>query len=122
MSRHSLRKQIASRGYFAEIVLTATFIEDSKLQGIDIGFKNTCDKTWQEACKCGAYLFREYFMRPGRLEITFEEVNWLPVDTNFLIVVYTTVKAIEEELHCTSEVRFDEEAIAFIFPERRTML
>lgn len=74
------------------------------------------------ACMAGIYIFFDYFKgaEKGTWQITINSINWLPVDTNHLTILYATVVALSKELNIpVPGLAFDKENESFIFPERR---
>ena len=121
MKNYILRKQINEKGCYAEIFYDIT-IDEHALNGTNITYN--ADERWETACKAGIIVFIEYFgpYLKGHLDITVYEIKWLPVDTNNLIVFFTTIKAMAEGLSLPSDkIKMELENDCFVFPEIRSI-
>jgi hypothetical protein len=118
MNVHTYKKQVGGKGYYAEM----TFAVKSTSLSHNIEIIYQADTQWEDACRAGVRLFYDYFSRKnlGGLEVIIQEIRWNPVDTNNLIVLFTTVKALKEALNIEIDgLQFDAIAETFHFPERR---
>ena len=89
-------------------------------RGISIHFNEPSE--WESTSMTGIYIFYDYYAHQtiGRMEVTVERIDWMPVDTNNLIVLYATTLAISKALNYLMEdLGFDKDTQCFTFPERR---
>jgi len=115
------REQLKHKGLYAELSFECNFNpgENNKLE-----FKYLGENIWELPCKMGANIFYDYFKKSdnstGRLEILINTVDWYPVDTNNLIVMYACVKGLLEAFKLElNGLKFDSETESFLFPEIR---
>ncbi len=121
MGRNSFRIQVGQRGCYAAIDLDVSFKEMQDEKGLSINYNG--DERWKLACEAGIHIFYDYFRKPGRFEVTINDVAWLPVDTSFLIVMYATAEALAKELdYKIPGLKFDKLNEVFIFPEYRAAI
>ncbi len=120
MNKYTFRQQIKNRGCFAEIVFDLAVTE-----GVEKSIKIDCRVTeWESICKSAAVIFYDYFksQRDGRIDITVYEINWYPVDTNHLIVLFACVQAFNEATGISiSQLKIDTDLEIFCFPEARSV-
>lgn len=87
-------------------------------------FSYKAHELWEIPCKSGAMIFFDYFSRTfkGELNVKVIELDWLPVDTNNLIVLFATIEGLSESLGFKIEkLELDSINETFIFPEQRTL-
>ena len=116
---HTLRKQTENRGVFFEIDLECSYSD----QRTELSIVYNADLKWKQACELGVHIFHDYYKRKfnnRHLEVKVNAVQWLPVDTNHLIVVYAVVSALAKELdYPISNLNFENDS--FSFPEVRSI-
>lgn len=118
---YTYRVQVKNRGLYAEIVYDTFFTQGDKSE---IVIEYLAIKEWELPCKTGIILFFDYFTRQnfGKLTVTIHEIKWLPVDTNKLVVLFASIKALCEGLNFQVEkLEFDSSTETFNFPERRSI-
>lgn len=119
MARHNFKVQAGGRGLYAAIMLNVNFDKTAN-KSISIHFSEPSE--WESTCMTGIYIFYDYYAHEtvGRMEVTIERIDWMPVDTNNLIVLYGTILALSQELNYPLEgLGFDKDTELFTFPERR---
>lgn len=120
---HSFRKQVGQRGCYAGISLHIE-TQTGAVPGMYFQFTDP-DLQWKTACEAGAKIFYDYYKWKayGTLNITIERIDWLPADTNHLIVLYATISALCEALQIEiPEFSFQKETALFVFPECRNLI
>lgn len=120
MRTYSFKKQLQNKGCYAEIIFDVRFsVEASNNLSVDY----SADTQWELACKAGVLVFYDYFVRKkrGNLEVSIYEIKWLPIDTNNLIILFVTIKALCDALTLVIEnLTLDIEREIFQFPEIRS--
>jgi|GEM_PF-2891394 len=112
----NFRKQINGRGYAVEIDLKAK-VDLNTYSNLVV---KCTDKNWNDAVKVGCQIFFEHWSRTNKGELSVEVpyIGWRPIDTTTMIVLYTTVLSLIEELDfAISEISFDETNGSFHFPK-----
>ncbi len=114
-----LKRQINNKGYYIEITSEVDFIpiDDRKLI-----IHYYADPNWEILCKAGIIIFFDYFCNKsiGLLEVKILKIKWMAVDTNNLIVLFGTIKALCESLDFSvPNLSLDDENEFFIFPDIR---
>jgi hypothetical protein len=114
------REQIENKGYYIKIRFEVELIDNknSKLEMI-----YSADEKWKIFCETGILLFFEYFYKneTKSLKVNVYEIDWLPVDTNSILVLFSTVKALSDALdYKISALAFD--TGKFIFPDSRLIV
>jgi hypothetical protein len=118
MNVHTYKKQVGGKGYYAEI----TFDVKAHASQPQIEIVYQADPEWEDVCRAGIKLFFDYFGRKSSesLLVTIYDIKWMWVDTNSLIVLFTTVEALCEALNIQIDgLQFDAVTEIFHFPERR---
>jgi hypothetical protein len=111
---------MGNRGCYVEIEYELKYFEG---QNNYLKLQYEADPRWEVACKMGVLLFEDYFYQQmyGRIELSIININWMPADTNNLIVMFGMVRALLDDfkielpnlkLEATSEI--------FTFPEPRS--
>jgi hypothetical protein len=122
MRTYTFKKQIKNnRGCYAEISFDVHY-EEASANSLTISYQ--ASNEWEYACKAGIYIFYDYFKRTkrGAVDIKIYDIDWAPVDTNQLVVMYTCVKALLEALDVQVEkLQFDDTGEIFVFPELRSI-
>lgn len=121
MRTYQFKHQIRNRGLYAKI--TYDVIVNSNMENRAIHYY--ADKRWENAVMAGIMLFENYYPGPteGNLEFTIYEVNWMPVDSDELIVMFATMNALCEALNFKINLlKFDPVNEVFILPDRRALL
>jgi hypothetical protein len=117
MKRYIYKKQHENRGYYAEIIFEVQFDEgdSDELQINYLALPN-----WELMCRAGLNLFYKYFIKykSGKIMVTIHEIKWRSVDTNHLIVMFVSVKALCDALNYEIEnLKFDSSTQTFNFPD-----
>lgn len=121
MEKHTLRKQINNKGLYVSLTYQLNYNEEKHSNLI---FSYEAHKLWETPCKLGAMIFFDYFSRKfkGELNVKIIELDWLPVDTNNLIVLFATIEGLSELLGFKIEkLELDLINESFVFPEQRTL-
>lgn len=121
IKRYIYREQYSSRGHYAEMIFEVDFKEG---QTNDVQITYLAEPTWELMCRAGITLFYNYYtrFRQGTLLVIVHEIKWLPVDTNHLIVLFSSVKGLCEVFNYQIEsLRFDSNTETFNFPEFRNL-
>jgi len=122
MQNYVFKQQVQGRGCYAIIGFDIIYEECSE-NTIEFTYKG--DPKWEGACKAGALMFYEYFTKEksGRINIVIHHVDWLPVDSNNLIVMYACVKAFLDSQSVESNyLDFNKSDECFVFAEPRKRL
>lgn len=122
VEKYAYRKQHKNRGLYAEIVLEATFSKGEKNRLLT---SYLADSKWESSCRTGVLFFYDYFVKrnTGILEVTIHQVDWYPVDTDDLIVLFSTIKALCEVLNFDIQnLTFDPVNETFNFPDFRSTI
>ena len=90
---YTFRKQSKFRGYFASVTFNIIF-DESKKKNLIISY--LADLKWEVPCKAAINMFLERHPFTGELIITIQQIDWLPVDTNSTVVIYSTLKGLCE--------------------------
>ncbi len=125
MSKHefAFKKVLHKRGAYMKIEMEVDFYPSTMESKLEISYN--ADHEWKSSCEAGIHIFHDYFryLNKGRLKITVNRINWLPVDTNNLIVLYATIMALCEILNFNVEdLQLDIQNEVFVFPEARKIL
>ncbi len=119
MKNFIFRKQVGKKGYYVKIDFDVELLNEQKHK-LEINY--TADITWRAFCEAGVLLFFEYFSRKEDrgLKVTIYKVDWLPVDTNAFLVMFSTIKALSEALNYEiNGLEFDQTSEKFVFPDPR---
>jgi hypothetical protein len=120
MRTYTFKKQVKNRGCYAEIWFDIHYVEEST-NNLTISYQASAE--WEHACKAGVYIFYDYFrrMKGGAIDVKIYDINWQPVDTNQLVVMYVCIKALLDALDIEVEkLQFDPADEIFTFPEIRS--
>lgn len=115
---YKFKEQIDQRGYYSEITFNTKFYEN---EPIDLIINFNCISDWEIPCKAGILFFFDCFAkkRRGRLEIIIEDIKWQHVDTTNLIVTYTIMAALCENLNFElPNFSFEKDKKVFLLPLR----
>ncbi|MBV7531767.1 hypothetical protein [Chitinophaga sp. sic0106] len=116
MRKYTLRKQIKNRGCFAEIIYDLIVNENE-------GFCIDCRcSDWVVICNAAGAIFYDYFkrLRVGGVKIVVYEINWYPIDTNNLIVLFACLQAFAEATDVfIDNLKIDTDLGMFCLPEAR---
>lgn len=115
----TLRTQLKNRGCYAEITLD--YNRNDSVADLSITYN--ADPQWEYACKAGVKIFYDYFLRKTNsgLDIRIHSINWLPVDTNNLIVLFAVIQSLCEALNFEVKgLELDVIEERFVFPEKRS--
>lgn len=118
---YQFREQIKNRGCYAGIVLE-TEMDFNKPLSLNIEY--AAEERWSDVCKAAVHIFFDYYkwLEKGELTVKILNVDWLPADTNSLIVLYSVVTALSSKLNVNiSDLSFDKENERFVFPESRVL-
>ncbi|MEN2398878.1 hypothetical protein GKZ90_0003785 [Flavobacterium sp. MC2016-06] len=121
MEKYNLRQLVNNKGYLFNINFEVN-LDRSKDSGLVIIYE--ADQNWENTCRAGIAIFYDYFSRKtkGQLTVKIIETHWLPVDTNNLIVLFATIKALSESLNFKiDKLEIDSINETFIFPEPRSL-
>lgn len=121
VKRFVYKEQYKNRGCYAEIAFEVEFYEGAKNE---IQIKYLAESNWELMCCAGLNLFYGYFIKfkTGRLIVIVHEIKWLPVDTNQIVVLFASVKALCDALNIENKnLRFDSAAETFNFPDFRSV-
>lgn len=121
MSKFIVREQIKQWGWYAAVDVMA---ETDTLSTSEMIFDYKGPTEWQVPSKMAALTFYDYFKRrkSGRLVIRIENIDWLPIDTNNIIVFFSVIQALCKELNFNIEgLSLDKGKEIFIFPEPRSI-
>lgn len=122
MEKFVFKHQVNNRGLYADICFEVK-IDTTKPSNLIVEYN--ADKHWEIICLAGIRIFYDYYIRQkqGSLHITVISIDWLPIDTNNLIVMYSIVKGLSEILNLNiSKLNFDSSSEVFIFPESRSVV
>lgn len=121
MKRYIFRKQVGQRGCCVEIFYEVNLNRYSSGK-IDLEYLG--DPQWELMCRAGILLFRDYYAGVNRpsLDVRIHNIDWLPVDTTNLLVLYACVEALSEAVGFPiTGLSFDANNATFTFPEERNM-
>lgn len=127
IGEYCYKEEYDNRGNYVGLKFEIDFI-DGEVDALDI--KYLADTKWELMCRAGVVVFYDYFKRDkyfnryrvGKLIVTIQEVKWFPVDTNNLIVLFASIKALCDALNLElKNLRFDANMKAFHFPELRSI-
>lgn len=121
MEKYIFRKQLNNRGCYAEIVYGWNFSEGLECKTVIIYL---AVPEWELSCRMGILIFSDYLFRQrsGKFEITIYDVKWLPIDTNYLVMMFTTIKALANSLNINlSNLELNTANETFVFPEPRSI-
>jgi hypothetical protein len=121
VKRYIYREQYKNRGCYAEIAFEVEFYERANNE---IQIRYLAEPNWELMCCAGLNLFYGYFIefKTGRLVVIIHEIKWLPVDTNHIVVLFASVKALCDALNFEIEnLKFDSTAETFNFPDFRSV-
>ncbi|WP_129020201.1 hypothetical protein [Edaphocola flava] len=118
---YQFREQLKMRGCYAGIVLKTHLnpVKETKLI-----FNYEGDPQWQTICEAGANIFFDYFkwVAKGELIVDIENIDWMPADSNNLIILYATIEALGKDLDIViPNLSFHRDSESFIFPECRIL-
>ena len=119
--KYLFKKQLNNKGCYVEINYDADFWEGGENE---ISIKYLAEQRWALSTKLGIHLFNDYYKRfnTGRLSVTIYEIKWVPVDTNNLVVLFASIKALCDALNFEIKgFRFDSDGEMFNFPELRSI-
>ena len=122
MGQYQFREQLTNRGCYCGISLRAKYVES---ENHDLTINYNADIKWKPSCIAGIHIFFDYFnkLKFGKLEVSIDTIQWLPVDTNHLTVLYSVIFSLSKELKITiPDVQLDKERELFTFPEPRILL
>lgn len=118
-SNFKLRELLKNRGCYADI--TFEIIENNeKPSNLILDYR--ADKLWEIVCKAGVFIFFDYYCRQNKGELTVKiiDIKWMPIDTNNIVVFYSTIKGLGEILNFNMDkLSIDFENETFIIPETR---
>lgn len=120
MEKYVLRQQLNNRGCYSSISFDVTF-NPSESSNLLIIYE--AESMWESACKAGINIFFDYFKRSlkGQLIVKIVNIDWIPIDTNNLIILFSTVKGLSEVLDFKiKHLEIDLMNEYFIFPETRS--
>lgn len=118
MKTYCFKKQVKNRGVYANISYDVTINNNLKNRVINYH----ADERWQNAVNAGVMIFETYFGKQlgGELEITVYKIDWMMIDSDELIVMFTMICALCDAMGLKSELlKFDPVEEVFILPERR---
>lgn len=121
MNTYEFRTLLRERGCYSEITLDAN-VEKASNPQLTINYN--ADTAWEVSCKAGILVFFDYLKRKdvGKLTVTIENIKWLPVDTNHLTIIYSTISALSQQLNFEIEgLKLERIEETFIFPEPRAI-
>lgn len=119
MNTYTFKKQIGNKGFYAGVDFEVKTIERTENE---LTFQYLADGQWRLACEMGFRLFYDYYtkQRSGGLKLIIHDVKWMPVDTNNLIMLFATVKALCEHFEVEiKDLGFEEARGVFCLPDRR---
>lgn len=120
--KYVLRQMLTNRGCYSEITFEITFDKD-KESSLKVCYE--ADALWEASCKAGILIFNDFFSKKnkGELSITISKIDWMPVDTNNLIILYSTIKGLSELLDFEIvDLNIDRNLESFVIPEPRKMM
>ena len=122
MRTYTFKKQVKNiGGCYAEISFDIDYVEEST-SNLIVSYQASAE--WEYACMAGIYVFYDYFkrMKRGAIDIKIYDIDWRPVDTNQLVVMYACINALLGALNIQVEkLEFDDTGEVFIFPEARSI-
>jgi hypothetical protein len=118
----SIREQVERSGHFCSITFD---VEEFTTDESSLKVEYFGEARWEAICRNGTNLFFEYYLRCkiGRLEVKIIEVDWYPVDTTGITVLYATIKGLSENLKIDiKDLYFDKTRQAYSIPDPRNLL
>lgn len=116
-----LMRQIAGRGYFAEVTVDVEV--DRLTEQLSVTFDDSYATAYRTAAHFGTeYAWEQYAQSRGErrgLKVHIVEIQWQPVDTSAILVAFVAVRATWAALgwNPLSGPQFDEVSGSVVFPK-----
>lgn len=118
---YTLKKLLKNRGVYSSIDFE---IQSNENKQKILIFEYNADDRWKIMCEAGALIFFDYYSRKkeGELKVIINKVDWMPVDTNNIIILYSVIKGMADILNFNIEgLEINENTESFIIPELRVL-
>lgn len=116
---YTFRRLLDNRGCYASFDFEVSYNPEGETKLI-VNFN--ADKKWEIPCKAGILIFFDFYSKDykGQLTVTVNKIDWLPVDTNNIIVLFSSIQGLSDTLdYQIDEMLLDIEKEVFVIPEQR---